>query len=72
VDAASIHDTFAVEQFKVGSDEDSVFFHGFVANCFAVLGLDLDAINLVFLKDFAEFLEISVDNKTVGLPHRSS
>ena len=72
MDAASIHDALAIEQFEIWSDEDTVFFHGFVADLFAVLGLDLDAINLIFLKGFAKFLEISVDDKTVGLPHRSS
>lgn len=72
MDAASIHDAFAIEQFKVGSYEHSVFFHGFVTDLFAVLGLDLDAINLVFLKDLTKLLKIPINDKTVGLPHGSS
>jgi len=72
MDAASIHDAFAIEQFKVRSYEDSVFFHGFVTDLFAVLGLDLNAINFVFLKDLTKLLKIPINDKTVCLPHGSS
>jgi len=69
VDAASIHDAFPVEQFEVRGYENSVFFHRFVADLFTVLGLDLNAINSGFLKDFTKFLEVSVDDKAMCLPH---
>ena len=72
VDAASIHDTFAIKQFEIRSDKDTVFFHGFVADLFAVLRLNLDAINLVILQDFAKLLKISINDETVRLPHGSS
>lgn len=70
--AAPVHHAFSIEQFEVRSYENSVFFQGFAADCFAVLGVDLDAINVVVLEDFAKFLEISVNDESVCLPHWSS
>ena len=37
VNAAPVHDAFAIEKFEVWCDEDAIFFKGSVADVFAVL-----------------------------------
>lgn len=50
MNAAPVHDAFAIEEFEVWCDEDAIFFKGSVADVFTVLHVSDFTIDIIFFE----------------------